>query len=103
MPIRPIDTLSMPSRSQEASQVKHVENQKMTQAHEQMGAQYNSSLKHDSQQTVNVNKSENHEYRYSDGKKNNSEAFSQKKRKKKSNQETEAKKEIKKNGFDIRI
>lgn len=70
MPIRPIDTLSMPTRSQEASQVRHNEEVKATHTQEQSALQFQSAIVHNTQQTVKMEKSENKEYRYKDGKKN---------------------------------
>ena len=101
MPIRPIDMLSMPNRSQEASQVHQAENNKLTHAQEQLGAQYNSNIKHNGQQTVKLNKSENHEFRYKDGRKNDSQYSSSQRNKKKKQEDNE--KEIKLSNFDLRI
>ncbi|MFA9463808.1 MAG: hypothetical protein ACERKN_05900 [Velocimicrobium sp.] len=102
MPIRPIDMLSMPSRSQEASQVHQAENQKLTHAQEQLGVQYNTNVKHDGKQAVKMSKSENPEYRYSDGKGNDAREFGQQRGKKKK-KEAEKGKKIKSSNFDIRI
>lgn len=101
MPIRPIDMLSMPNRSQEVSQVHHTQNQKLTHAQEQLGVQYQSNVKHDGKQTVKMNKSENQEYRYGDGKKQNSEYSGQNRQKRKKNDDK--KPEFKQGNFDIRI
>lgn len=101
MPIRPIDMLSMPNRSQEASQVHQAENNKLSHAQEQLGVQYNSHIKHNGQQTVKLDKAEYHEFRYKDGKQNNSEYSSSQGNKKKKQEEKE--KEIKLSNFDLRI
>ncbi|MEG2441517.1 MAG: hypothetical protein RSB37_08410 [Acetivibrio sp.] len=102
MPIRPIDVISMPNRSQEASQVHQTENQKLTNAHEKLGMQYNASLQHDAKQTVKTNKSENHEYRYKDGKKKNNEKNA-KQQDNNDKDSKEEKKDIKLSGFDMFI
>lgn len=103
MPIRPIDTLTMPSRSQEASQVHQAENNKMTQAHERMGTQFNANVKHDSQQTVATNKSEKEEFRYKDGRRSPAEYSGNQQKKGKKKPEEKEKKEIKTSNFDLRI
>ncbi len=101
MPIRPIDMLSMPNRSQEASQVHQAENNKLIHAQEQLGVQYNSNIKHNGQQTVKLNKSENQEFRYKDGRKNESQYSSSQRNKKKKQEDND--KEIKLSNFDLRI
>lgn len=103
MPIRPIDTISMPSRSQEASQVHHAENQKQAHAHEQLNVTYNNDIKQDSKQTVKMEKSEYEEFRYKDGKNGNNNSSNNKKHKKRDKDEEETEKQIKRSKFDIRI
>lgn len=102
MPIRPIDMLSMPSRSQEASQVHQSENHKMAQTQERLGAQFSTDVKHNAQQTVKTNKSENPEYRYRDGK-GNSPQYSGNQQKKEKKKQEDSEKEIKTSNFDLRI
>jgi hypothetical protein len=64
MPIRPIDIISIPNRSQEASLVHHESIQRAQQAHSQLNEKFNKDVKHNSEQTVKTAKSENTEYRY---------------------------------------
>lgn len=101
MPIRPIDMLSMPNRSQEASQLHHTQNQKLIHAQEQLGVQYQSNIKQNGKQTVKMNKSENHEYRYGDGKKKDNPNSGQQGERREKKEEKD--REIKRSNFDIRI
>lgn len=101
MPIKPIDMLSMPTRSQEASQVHNAENNKVTHAQEQIAVQYNSSVVHNGQQTVKMNKSENEEFRYKDGKRKGEPNSSSEQKKKKEKEKEQ--KDIKISNFDILI
>lgn len=104
MPIRPIDTISMPIRSQESSQVQKAEMHKQNHAQEQLAVQHEAEVMHDSRQTVQSEKSENHEYRYKDGKKGSGgQGQSKDRQKKEHSNEEETKKEIRPGGFDIRI
>lgn len=103
MPIRPIDTISMPNRSQEASQAHHAENQKQAHANEQLNVMYNNNIKQDSRQTVKMEKSENEEFRYKDGKNGNNNSSNGSKKKKKDKDEKVTEKKIKTSSFDMRI
>lgn len=91
----------MPNRSQEASSVHQAQNQKQTHANEQLMVQYNNHVKHDAKQTVKMEKSENKEYRYKDGKGKNGETSSGNKGNKK--EQEEEKKDIKQGNFNILI
>lgn len=104
MPIRPIDIISMPNRSQEASQVHQEANQRNQQAQSQLNAIYNKDIKHNSQQTVKTTKSENNEYRYDAKEKGNNSYQGNKKGKKKKEETSSGKNDMKKpSQFDIMI
>lgn len=105
MSIRPIDIAMMPNKSQEASQIQSASNQRQTHAQEQLGVQYNQTIKHNSQQTVKMTKSENNEYRY-DAKEKGNNSFLNKRNKGKQKKEKEKESETKSiqmSNLDIRI
>ena len=96
MSIRPIDIAMMPNKSQEASQIQSASNQRQTHAQEQLGVQYNQTIKHNSQQT---------EYRY-DAKEKGNNSFLNKRNKGKQKKEKEKESETKSiqmSNLDIRI
>lgn len=105
MSIPPIERVLVPPKSQEASQFQHAQTQKQTHAQEQLGVQYNNMLRHNSEQTVKMTKSENNEYRYDAREKGNGNFSGKKKGKKKQEQnDTEKEKtEIRMSNFDMRI
>lgn len=104
MAIRPIDMLVMPNRSQEASLQQNANNAKQTHAQGSINAQFGMQVRHNSEQTVKMTKSENNEYRYDAKEKGNSSYHSSGGRKKKKEEaSSETPKQIKTSNFDIRI
>ncbi len=104
MALRPIDMMVMPNRSQEASQQHSAANAKHTHAQNSMNAQFSTEVRHNSEQTVKMTKSENNEYRYDAKEKGNSSyQGSKNKKKKKEDESSEKAKRIKISNFDMRI
>ncbi len=105
MSIPPIERVLVPTKSQEASQFQHAQMQKQTHAQEQLGVQYNNMVRHNSEQTVKMTKSENNEYRY-DAKEKGNGKFSGKKQGKKKQEQNDTEKEktqIHISRFDMRV
>jgi hypothetical protein len=97
--------LVMPNRSQEASQQQNVNHAKQVHAQDSLNAQFNTEIRHNSEQTVKMTKSENNEYRY-DAKEKGNGSYHGSQGKKKEQEEKEDKekaREIKTSNFDIRI
>lgn len=69
MSINPIDVM----RSQEASNIKHIENQRYQHAQEQVGKSFQETKLHEQQKPTDTEKSDNNEYRYDAKKKGNNE------------------------------
>lgn len=84
MPIKPIDIVTMPPKSQEVSQYKHQESQKFLNDQTQLSNQFSHHIEHNNSQIVKTLKGENPEYRYDAKEKgNNSYTGSQKNKKEK--------------------
>jgi hypothetical protein len=64
MPIKPIDIVTMPPKSQEVSIYKQHEVQKPLNEQMHLNNQLNNEIQHNQQQTTKTVKSENREYRY---------------------------------------
>lgn len=64
MPIKPIDIITMPPKSQEVSVFKQHEVQKPMNEQMHLNNQFNNEIRHNGQQTTKTIKSENREYRY---------------------------------------
>jgi hypothetical protein len=103
MPIRPIDVL----RTQEASQLKQIENHKSQHTQDHLSKNFQTMIRQEQRRPTETTKSDNHEYRYdakekgqnqykgSNGKKNDN---------KENKEETKVSKEPSKGGnFDILI
>ncbi len=104
MSIRPIDMLVMPNRSQETSQMQNAAHAKAEHAQNAIQAHHMQEVRHDSEQTVRMNKSENNEHRYDAKEKGNSSYQNSQGQRKKKESETEDKPhEIKISNFDMRI
>lgn len=107
MSITPIEMISIPTKSQEASLVKSIEHQKPTNEQLTFGAKFQQEIKHQSEKTVATTKGDNPEYRY-DAKEKGNHSFNQqqKKQNKKDKKEKDC---ISKDGYeqhrgiDIRI
>lgn len=102
-----LDYITMPPKSQEASQIQTQEITRMEQENQQLATQYQAEIKHHSEQTIRRNKAENEELKNDEKKKQ------QKKQQKRKSSQTEKKNEnTKKAGvtgmgmdqhFDMRI
>ncbi len=107
MPITPIEMISIPTKSQEASFVKSVENQRPVNEQLAFGAKFQEEIKHQSEQTVAATKSDNPEYRYDAKEKGNNSFYEQqkkqKRKEKKENKTSEKNGKEPYRGFDIRI
>lgn len=104
MAIRPIDMMVMPNRSQEASLQQGANNAKQTHAQGSINAQFGMEVRHNSEQTVKMTKSENNEYRYDAKEKGNSSYHgSGGKKKKKEEDSSKTPKQIKISNFDMKI
>jgi uncharacterized protein YwqG len=64
MPIKPIDIITMPPKSQEVSVYKQHEVQKPMNEQMHLNNQFNNEIRHNGQQATKTIKSENREYRY---------------------------------------
>lgn len=105
MPIIPIETAVMAPKSQDASMVRHQQVQKPQNDQMHIQQQFNSEIKHNNQQTVKMQKSDNHEYRYDAKEKGNgSYSGSMKKKGEKDKKENKKSKQSTWTGsIDIRI
>lgn len=83
MPITPIEMISIPTKSQEASLVKSVENQRPLNEQITFAGKFNDDIKHHSEQTTAATKSDNPEYRYDAKEKGNNSFFGQQNKQKK--------------------
>lgn len=102
MPIKPIDTLTMPNRSQEASQVHHSSNERQAYVQEQLGTQFKHDVAHQLHKTTKKEKPENKEERY-DAKEKGHGTYHGRQGKRQGKGEEGEQKEIRTSGFDIRI
>lgn len=101
MSIRPIDVITIPPKSQEASTQQQSNQHRLTYAQEQANVQFNKEVQHNTQKTVETNKSEKKEEKY-DAKEKGHNTYQKKNSSKKKNEETEEK-QIKISNFDIKI
>lgn len=86
MDIRPIDVM----RSQEVTQIKHVESQRSQHEQAQISAQFQNHIQHEKAKVVQTANSENKEYRYDEKKNGNNSNLNSKNKKK--NKEKDGKK-----------
>ncbi len=85
MPIRPIDVV----KSQEVSQIRHGENQRMASAQAQSSKNLQDEIQKESTRTSETSKSDDAEYRYDAKEKGNNPYYGrQKKKKDKNNKKT---------------
>jgi hypothetical protein len=103
MPIKPIDIISMPNRTQAVTEIQQEANQRHQQADSQINMSFSKQLKQNSQQPVQTTKSENKEYRYDAKEKGNNTSYNGNSKKKKQKDEKEEKLEIGTSKFDIKI
>lgn len=101
MSINPIDMM----RSQEATQIKHVENQRMQYAQDQSENSFQNLIQHEQSKTTQAAKSDNKEYRYDAKEKGNNQYKGSQGKKNRKDQEEKSKsnKQQKSGGFDILI
>lgn len=64
-----LDYITMPPKSQEASQIQTQEITRMEQENQQLATQYQAEIKHHSEQTIRRNKAENEELKNDEKKK----------------------------------
>ncbi len=102
MPIRPIDVV----KSQEASQIRHAEIQRMANAQAQSSKNVQDGIQEDRTRTSETAESDNNEYRYDPKEKGNNDYYGsrkQKKDKKKKDSKDETSGPEKSGGIDILI
>ncbi len=101
MAINPIDII----RTQEAAQIKHVENQRFQHAQDQVGKNFQDMIIHDKYKPTQSEKSENNKYGYDAKEKGNNEYKGSDKRKNNNGNEDKKddKNKQKKSGIDILI
>jgi hypothetical protein len=102
MPVRPIEVI----RAQEATQIKHIDNQKFQHAQEQLSRNYQNNVQNERNKPNQTAKSENHEYRYDAKERGNNQYNSSKKKKdsKEGKKDSKEGKSVQKQGaFDILI
>lgn len=105
MPIRPIDIVTIPPKTQEATQYKHAENQKSFIDQVNISAQLTSTIKHNSKQTVKTTNNEDYEYQYdAKDKRNNTDSRQNQKRRKENEKDSKNESyKIKTSNFDVKI
>ena len=106
MAISPIEVVSMPTKSQEASHLKAVEHQKPANEQLALNAKFHDAIMRKSEQTVATKKAENPEFRYDGKEKGNNPYYNQRKNKKlkKDEKKSENDKNITNHrGIDIKI
>lgn len=94
MSVNPIDIM----RTQEASQIKHIQNQRMQQIQDQFGRNFQQAIEQDSHKPTELTKSENSEYRYDAKKKGNNEYYNDGRDNKENKKEKPKDKPLKRSG-----
>ena len=93
-----LDYVSMPPKSQEISQIQNAEQIRYEHGQQEMAAQFQQSVKNQSEQTIRMAKAENEPNRYDERKRRQKHSGKQK------NNSSDNKKETKKEPhFDMRI
>lgn len=83
MSINPIDII----RTQEASQIKHIENQRAQQMQDQVSKNFQSIIEHEHHKPKELTKTDNTEYRYDAKKKGNNQYYGDEHKKKETKKE----------------
>lgn len=103
MSFNPIDII----RTQEASQLRHIENQKIQYAQNQVSKNYQNNIKQEQLKPSGLDKTENSEYRYDAKEKGNNQYYNDnRKRKEAKPDEAKKPKDSKRSGdgsLDVRI
>lgn len=101
MPINPIDIM----RTQEASQLRHIETQRIEHAQEQISRSFQTMVDHQQTKPRETTQADNPEYRYDAKEKGNNEFFGSgsKQRQKKDNKKEKSAAPPKSGGIDILI
>lgn len=86
MPITRLDIMTTPPKTQEATHIKHAENQKHSNEQQLISNQFSQNVQHNNQKTVRMTKSENKEQRYDAKEKGNGEYSGNSNKKKKDQQ-----------------
>ena len=102
MPIKPIDILSMPPRSQEASNHQQSSLTRLSGEQMQMNAQFQKETKHNVQMTEKADKKEDKEFKFDAKEKGNNE-YSGNKRKRQKKEEEDRLPPMNGSSFDITI
>lgn len=99
--MNPIDII----RTQEAAQIKHIENHRMQSAQDQEGKNFQNTIVQDQFKPTQMTKTDNDEYRYDAKQKGNNEYKDSGKKKNKNDKEDkkDPKKQQKNGGIDILI
>lgn len=103
MPITPVDMLTLIPRTNEVSNIKHVEMQRPTEEQMQMNTVFQQQVKNNRQKTIETQKGENKEYRYDAKEKGNGQQYSGKSKKGKNEDSKESNKFSQSSSFDIKI
>lgn len=101
MPIRPIDIM----KTQEASQMRHMESQKAQHAQNQAGQSFQTMIKREQDKPVKATKTDNNEYRY-DAKEKGNTSYNKpgsNQKKKEQEEKKDPKEPIKRGNIDILI
>lgn len=103
MPMGPLDII----RTQEASQLKHIENQRTQHAQGQASKSFQTMVENQHNKPIETTKTENTEYRYDAKEKGNNQYYENNKKRKQNKEEKketkDSKSEKKSSGFDILI
>ncbi len=101
MPIRPIEIV----KSQEVSQIKHMETQRAHHAQDEISKNFQSLIKRESSKPNEITKTENNEFRYDAKEKGNNQYYGSggKKKEKEEEEKKKSDKSPKSGGFDILI
>ena len=102
MPVGPIEIV----RAQEATQLRHIDSQKLQHAQEQQSQNFQNKVWQDQKKPNQAAKSDNNEFRYDAKDKGNNQYMAsgdKKKRNQKENEEKKSKDRPKPGGFDILI
>jgi hypothetical protein len=106
MAISPIEVISLPTKSQEASQMKSLEQQRPANEQMALNEKFRDEIMRHSEQTVAATKADNPEYRYDAKEKGNNPYYAQQKKKKLKKEEKKSNKDAtltNHKSFDIKI
>ena len=90
-------------KTQEVSQVKHIENLRSQNAHDQIEKSFETLIKQDKQKPTQATKSDNAEYRYDAKEKGNNSYADSRQKKKKKDKESAPKDSFRSGSIDIKV